>query len=127
MVSLSSASDTREYEKADVTSSHFDLTKYSGYHYTEFSTYCYSNGDLLDAGIANANIGTAINSRQLLPYVFNDFGAEDIKGAESAKSVVIPYSEQRHKMLLADFLCDIRSYRYLICHHRIIWTPVIKL
>lgn len=84
--------DRKDYETVDVAASHFDLTKFTGYHYTEFQTYCYSNGDLIDAGIANANIGTAVNSRQLLPYVFNEFGAEAILGEANAKSVVIPYS-----------------------------------
>ena len=84
--------DRKDYESVDVAASHFDLTKFTGYHYTEFQTYCYSNGDLIDAGIANANIGTAVNSRQLLPYVFNEFGAEAITGGANAKSVVIPYS-----------------------------------
>lgn len=84
--------DTKEYQRVDVASSHFDLTKFTGYHYTEFQSFCYSNGDLIDAGISNANIGTATNNRLLLPYVFNAFGAEDIVGETTAKSVVIPYS-----------------------------------
>lgn len=91
---VSSGSDDEiEYSGCDMTSSSFDLSLHSGYHYTEFTHFNYSNGALITAGVANANIGTAINSRLPLPYSFTEFGAEPLVGTESAKSVSIPYSQ----------------------------------
>ncbi len=84
--------DGIEYDGCDMTGSGFDLSMHSGYHYTEFTHFNYSNGALITAGIANANIGTALNTQLALPYSFADFGTEVIAGTESARSIVIPYS-----------------------------------
>lgn len=84
--------DTVEYDRQDVSSSHFDLGAYSGYHYTEYTHFVYTNGALVNAGIANANIGTAVNTRQTLPYLFPDFGSERIFGTLSARNVILPFS-----------------------------------
>ena len=84
--------DSIEYDALDISSSHLDLSLHSGYHYTEFTHFAYTNGALINAGISNANIGTALNTRQSLPYVFTDFGAERITYDVSAKSILLPYS-----------------------------------
>ena len=84
--------DSIIYEGCDLASSYFDLTAESGYHYTEYTHFVYTNGALIGAGISNANIGTATNPRHSLPYRFTDFGAERILGTEIARSVSIPYS-----------------------------------
>ena len=85
--------DTVSYEKCDASSATFDLTASIGYHYTEYTHYVYTNGDLINAGISNANIGTAANNRHNLPYTFLPFGSDIIKGEQSAKSISIPYSQ----------------------------------
>ena len=72
-------------------SSHFDLIKYSGYHYTEYSLFNYTNGDLLTAGLNNSGIGNMV-TLPTLPYKFNNFGNANIIGSISAKSVTIPIS-----------------------------------
>ncbi len=84
--------DTIEYESLDLSSSHFDTTQNSGYHYTEYTHFVYTNGALIGAGLSNANIGTALNNRQQLPYTFVDFGKDKILGDITARSVVLPFS-----------------------------------
>jgi hypothetical protein len=84
--------DTVQYEGCDLGSSSFDLTAQSGYHYTEYTHFVYTNGALINAGISNSNIGTAINSKLSLPYIFSDFGSNKISGESSCNSVIIPYS-----------------------------------
>ncbi len=83
--------DSVDYESLTLTS-HLDLTKYTGYHYTEYSLFNYTNGDLISAGLTNSNIG-APASKLSLPYRFNDFGAAPVLGQQSAKSVIIPFSD----------------------------------
>ena len=85
--------DSIVYEGCDLASSYFDLSIESGYHYTEYTHFLYTNGALIGAGISNANIGTALNTRHTLPYSFTDFGAERVSGTETARSVSIPYSK----------------------------------
>ena len=85
--------DSVEYVGCDMKNSHFDLSLYSGYHYTEFTHFNYSNGALINAGISNANIGTATNTLHTLPYNFAEFGGEKILGSLQAKSIILPYSQ----------------------------------
>lgn len=84
--------DTIQYESLDVSASHFDTTTNSGYSYTEYTHFVYTNGALIGAGLANANIGTALNSRQQLPFTFAEFGANKIIGSISARSVLLSFS-----------------------------------
>ena len=84
--------DTVSYDSLPI-SSHFDLSVHKGYHYTEYSLFNYTNGDLIAAGLANANVGAPTVTGLSLPYLFNDFGNAGIVGAKSAKSVSIPFSE----------------------------------
>ena len=88
----SGSDDSVEYTSHDIASSHFDLTENSGYHYTEYTHFVYTNGALVNAGVANANIGTALNTRQTLPYIFTEFGENKVSGDLSARGVVLPFS-----------------------------------
>lgn len=85
--------DTRSYESLNIAGSHFDLTLYSGYHYTEYTHFAYTNSDLIKAGILNANISTIINSRTTVPYSFTEFGADEVLGTTTATKIIIPFSD----------------------------------
>ncbi|MBO5907296.1 MAG: DUF3048 C-terminal domain-containing protein [Clostridia bacterium] len=91
--------DTIEYESLDLSASHFDTTQNSGYHYTEYTHFVYTNGALIGAGLANTNIGTALNARQQLPFSFAEFGSDKILGSISARSVVLPFSQSSESEL----------------------------
>ena len=70
----------------------FDLTKYSGYHYSEYTHYQYTNADLIAAGIKNAGIGMT-NDVTSAPYLFNPFGNKSVKGNVKAENVKITFSD----------------------------------
>ena len=91
--------DSVFYDSCDFSSSHFDLTQYSGYHYSEFSQYQYTNSDLLFAGLKNASLSTAKIEKEL-PYLFNEFGKEPISADTKAQSVSIVYSDSSSTELL---------------------------
>ena len=83
--------DGIKYDSADLTGSHFDLSKISGYHYTEYSQFVYTNGDLITAGLTNSGINSAIQKNTTLPFVFSD---EEFKFKPGgATSVIISYSD----------------------------------
>lgn len=91
--------DTVDYESADVSSSHFDLSQNVGYHYTEYTHFTYTNGALITAGLSNTNIGAASTKRTNLPYIFNEFGNEKILGSIQARSVTLHYSDSSETAL----------------------------
>lgn len=80
----------REYECFELGSSALDLSVNKGYHYTEFSSYNYSNGNLITAALAAKNVDTLTPSSRL-PFVFSK--SEAIFGQKSAKTVVLPFSD----------------------------------
>jgi len=100
--------DTIEYDGLDVVGSSFDLTERSGYHYTEYTHFNYTNGALISAGIANAGIGTAINPRVCLPFSFTEFGADPVSGEISASSISLPYPSSK-----TEFRYDASSEDYV--------------
>ena len=86
--------DKIEYSGCDVTSSSFDLSKQSGYSYTEYTHFHYTNDDLILAGLTNSGISTMNNAAISLPYRFLPFDAESpIIGTESARCATLQYSE----------------------------------
>ncbi len=91
--------DTKVYTACDIGSSNFDLTRYTGYHYTEYTQFAYSNGDLINAGLSNASIGSSSSQKPILPYTFTEFGADDTLGDVSAKTVVLPAGQENETEL----------------------------
>ncbi len=68
-----------------------DFSQTSGYCYTEYNSYVYTNGDLVNAFSQNTNINTIYTSAPTLPYLFTD---EKLSGnAQSATSVILRYSD----------------------------------
>ena len=84
--------DSISYSGCDISQSRFDLTNSSGYHYSEYTHYQYSNSDLLNAGIKNLGI-TISSTKSLLPYLFNDFGNDNTKGVIKAENIKIAFSD----------------------------------
>lgn len=88
----------------------FDLTKYTGYHYSEYTQYQYTNDDLLAAGIKNASIDMT-NTAVSVPYLFNPFGSEPVKGDVKAENIRIAFSDSSVTEL--KFSKESRVYTYL--------------
>ena len=82
--------DTVEYSGCEHGSLSFDLSVNLGYHYTEYTEFLYSNGDLIKAGINNTDISTVISQAHGLPFDFSD---EIITLTDPGSLITIPYSD----------------------------------
>lgn len=72
----------------------FDMSVLTGYYYTEYTQFTYTNGDLINAGIYNANVNTTVENDASVPYNFVPFGSEVAKGDLNAKTVIIPFTQR---------------------------------
>ena len=79
----------------------FDLAATSGYAYTENTSFLYSNGDLLLAGLQNAGVSTAATA-QTSPFSFAPYFSDPISHATSAQTVLIPYAANNETGLYYD-------------------------
>ena len=77
--------DSFNYSAYELLDGHIDLNKLSGYHYSEFGLYNYTNADLISAYIKNNNVNTVMINQPSLPFDFT----EEISGGASAKSVLV--------------------------------------
>ena len=84
--------DSIIYESTDISGAHFDLSENSGYHYTEYSHFVYTNGDLISAGLANLGINSVMPKNERLPFNFSSEEDKIYQGI-SATSVIITHSD----------------------------------
>ena len=68
----------------------FDMSSVTGYSYTEYTTYHYTNADLVTAGIKNLSLTD--KAERALPFSFVKYG-EQIRNTQRAARLTIPYSE----------------------------------
>ncbi len=85
--------DNIAYTSCDISGSELDLSKHSGYHYTEYTQNIYTNCDLLNGGLAGLDI-TGNSVGMPLPYLHPSFGSNPIIHASPATSVTIKQSEE---------------------------------
>lgn len=100
-----------------------DLTLKTGYSYTEYLSFKYSNGNLIDALILNTGTNLTMPSPPTLPYNFVGYLDEPLVPKTSAVKLIIPtdgtrtteltYSQELGKYVLSknssnvkDLLCD---------------------
>ena len=82
--------DTRVYPGV-TPSEHLDLALQSGYHYTEYTKYAYSNADLIHRALANSAMAMTPPTASL-PYNFLPEGESLQLSLASARKLIIPYS-----------------------------------
>lgn len=70
--------DNISYESCDVTFTSFDVNENKGYHYTEYSDKCYTNCELIDAGLSSAGIKNVKTEDPSLPFEFTKFGENNV-------------------------------------------------
>ena len=68
----------------------FDMSSVPGYSYTEYTTYHYTNADLVTAGIKNLSLTDKAGGT--LPFSFVKYG-EEIRHPKRAARLTIPYSD----------------------------------
>ena len=72
------------------TDGSFDMSQATGYSYTEYTTYHYTNADLVTAGIKNLSL--LDKASDTLPFSFVKYG-EEIRHSQRAARLTVPYSD----------------------------------
>lgn len=76
-----------------------DFNSTSGYCYTEYNSFVYTNGDLVNAFLNNSNVNQNTSEIINLPYVFNE-GDEKMKlDGKNATSISIAFSDSSATLL----------------------------
>ena len=88
-------------KNSDFSTSSFDLSKATGYAYTENTSFLYSNGDLLLAGLQNAGISTALTSSPT-PFNFCPYFSDPIHFSTAASNIILPYASNNETALYYD-------------------------
>ena len=70
-----------------------DFSAISGYCYSEYSSFNYTNADLVNAFINNSKVDQAMSDAPDLPYSFPEHGDKVSLSGNSATTVIISYSE----------------------------------
>ncbi|MBP3605441.1 MAG: DUF3048 C-terminal domain-containing protein [Clostridia bacterium] len=79
----------------------FDLSAQSGYSYTESTSFVYTNGDLLLAGLQNAGLSTA-TATEADRFSFAPHFSDPITLDKKAETVLIPYAQSNETSLYYD-------------------------
>ncbi len=100
--------DMFEYEHTAPSYS-LDFKETSGYSYTEYNSFIYTNGDLVNAFITNSKANILNNGSVNLPYVFKDKedGSVDDK---KATNISVTYSDNN----ITEFAYSKNDNKYLI-------------
>ncbi len=77
-----STATSEEYEQVD-------LGINSGYHYTEYSTFCYTNADLVKAMMKNLGIDSTLT--QSSPFNFIGYFDKEVEGETNAAKISVNY------------------------------------
>lgn len=90
--------DSVSYSSCDHSDLSFDLSLNLGYHYTEYTNFIYTNGDLIKAGLTNSGINTVVTAKKSLPFDFSDEN-QQIEAADTTHSVSLAFSESETVLL----------------------------
>ncbi len=85
--------DSFDYQSRDYKSESIDLETNVGYSYTEFSSYCYSNADLISALLKNTNTSVQLSSSVRAPYIFAENVNDKVSYEKGGTDIQIAYSE----------------------------------
>lgn len=90
--------DTFEYTFDDAKDK-LDFAETSGYSYTEYNSFVYTNGDLVNAFLNNSRINQSITSSVTLPYIFSTDEDKIAPDGESALAIAINFSDSNSTQL----------------------------
>ena len=77
----------------DAPTSHLDFLANVGYCYSEYNSFVYSNGDLINAFLTNEGVNQSINESMTLPYSFPEYGSEIALTGGSAVNISVSFSD----------------------------------
>lgn len=87
--------DTVDYSSYDVSGKLFDLSEVTGYSYTEYTHFIYSNHDLIKAGLTNNGFSLVSGASQPLPYYISTDPDYKSGGSVSATSAILSFSDKK--------------------------------
>ena len=76
-----------------------DFDKTDGYCYTEYNSFVYTNGDLVNAFLNNSNINQTTSEIVNLPYVFSELDDISMLNGKSATSISVGFSDSSSTLL----------------------------
>lgn len=85
--------DSFDYSFSDYKYEHLDFSCNLGYHYTEYTEFIYTNGDLINAFIKNSGISPVKTGVTALPYNFVGYYDDNVSSAQKGTNVIISYDE----------------------------------
>lgn len=84
--------DSFDYSGTSGVAASIDFSAVSGYHYTEYGEFCYTNADLMYAYIKNNGVSTVMSSAPVVPYTFSTSDVAASRGSKSARTILIGHS-----------------------------------
>jgi hypothetical protein len=96
------ADDSLEYDHFSPAGK-LNFAATSGYCYSEYNTFIYTNGDLVNAFINNTGINTTLKNSVSLPYSFSDINSGGVSGDKVAKNIQITFSDSNITELIYSF------------------------
>ena len=91
--------DSVKYEFLS-TNAKLDFCETLGYCYTEYSSFVYTNADLVNAFLNNSKVNTVMSEPIKVPYVFCNVGERLDLNGNSANSVSVHYSDGNSTQLV---------------------------
>lgn len=88
----SGSDDKIQTVRPDTSGRFFDLSSVSGYSYTEYTDYIYSNDDLLKAGFANNGFSTTEEPPTDLPFAISTDSDYTLLGETALSTVTLAFS-----------------------------------
>ncbi len=85
--------DSADRPKPDMAGNFFDLSEIIGYSYSEYTSYTYSNHDLIKAGLVNNGFATHETASPKVPYLISKDGSYIKVGNISANSFTLTFSK----------------------------------
>ena len=93
--------DVVDYASKEFTGAYIDLTRLSGYHYTEM-TSAFTNGDLVQAAIKSNDVSNELKESPRLPFAFIDVNCEKLRFNQEAGKITIPFTDNARSELIYD-------------------------
>ena len=92
-VLLSYGSDDKFEYDFTASNNRLDFKETSGYCYSEYNSYVYTNGDLVTAFLNNSGISRASADKNPLPYLFSELSEAIVIDGERASSISISFAD----------------------------------
>lgn len=76
-----------------------DFNATGGYCYTEYNSFVYTNGDLVNAFLNNSNVNQTTSEIIGLPYTFSELDSTTLLNGKSATSISVAFSDTSTTLL----------------------------